>query len=104
MDGGRYLARSARHASIGNKRDLDATILKDAQSRCELVKFWHANSPWALKADGGDEVGRQLTSLESILEALLGVEDPCGCLDETIFRLYGGNLDDRFAQITREQL
>ena len=104
MDGGRHLAGSAGHAPVGHQRHLETAILQHTERRCQAVQLRHAIGLRPLEADDGDEVAVELAVLERVLKLLLVVEHDCRCFDNMALRLDGGNLDDRFAEITGQHL
>ena len=50
VDRGRHLAARARHAPVGDQRDLEAAVLQHAERRRQLVQLGHAVGARALEA------------------------------------------------------
>ena len=55
-----------------------------------------------LKADDRDKVAVELAGLEGLLHLVLRMEDDCRRLDQPVLGFHGGNLDDGFAEIARQ--
>src|SRR5690606_36177663 len=103
VDGGRGLARGARHAAVGDEGDLEALVLQHAERRRQAVQFRHAVGPGALEAEDDDHVAVQPALLEGLQGVLLGFEYGGGGLDDAILRLDRRDLDDGAAEIALDE-
>ena len=103
MDGGRHLARRARHAAVGHQRDMAAGVLQYAQRWRQRMQFRHAIGARSLEAHHGDEVTVELSFAEVMQERFLRVEHDGGRLDHPVLRLDRRDLDHRAAEIARHQ-
>ncbi|BBG29596.1 transposase [Zymobacter palmae] len=102
VDSGRYFTGSTGHTTVGDQRDLEATVLQYAEERCQFVQFRHAVGFRTLEADNDDNVTVQLARFESGFQLVLIAEDTCRCFNFAVFRLNGRRFDDAAAEVTVE--
>ena len=94
----RGLAGSARQPPVRHQRDLETSILQDAQRRHQLVQLRHAVGARALEAHDDDDVAVQFAGAKRLLHFLLRLEHPRGRLDHHARRRKRARLDDGAAQ------
>src|SRR4051794_221629 len=102
VDRRRDLAGGARHPPVGDQRDAVAAVLEHAERGRQLVQLRHPVGGRALEAEHGDHVPVELALGECLQEVRLVVEHPRGCLDLTVLRLHGRDLDDAAAEVAVE--
>ena len=99
MDRRRNLAAGARHAPVGDQRDLEAAVLQHAERRRQLVQLGHAVGARSLEAHHHHHVAVELAGLERGQHLILVGEDPRRRLDRPARRVDRAGLEGRAAEI-----